>query len=90
MCPVYAYQCPECKKEMDAFRKIDFRHDCPDCECGAKTEKIIARANINPDIFDGYLDHNLHPMHEPGEGTWVKSRQHRKDLMKEFGLTEIG
>lgn len=51
---------------------------CPICE---KLD-IDRTLNFITDFHDSYYDHGL--------GAVVKSRQHRKSLMKEKGLEEVG
>lgn len=88
--PVYEYEC-SCAARVTAYRKIAVRDICPHCEvCGGDTRRVVSRANINPDIFDGYLDPNLQSMHSNGQGTYIKSRQHRKEVMRQLGVVEAG
>lgn len=79
--PIYEYQCLKCLKVQDAYRKVAERENSPEC-CGQKTKKIISNYNVHPD-FEPYIDHNL-----TDKPQWVKSKQHRKKLMQEHGVTE--
>lgn len=81
--PIYTYQCLDCEALTDAYKKIDERNDCPICACGGQTKKIISNYFAISDL-DPYLDMNI-----GSEPTWVKSKQHRKQLMKENGVSEI-
>lgn len=91
--PVYDYEC-SCGLRVTAIRTIELRTIGPKCElCGGDTHKIVSRSNVNPDIYEGYFDPNLAPMYatgERGQGTWVRGKAHRKQLMREFGLGECG
>jgi hypothetical protein len=88
--PVYAYECPKCGWKTETFRKIRYRNSATGCRCGFTMNRTIERANVNPD-YEPYLDPNLIPagagadFHQP-----VKSRGHRRELMKRLGLQEIG
>lgn len=77
--PLYTYLCPDCKQEMDEFRSIEKRNECPKCECGGQTQKIISHYAAHGDL-EPYYDDNLE--------SHVRSRQHRKELMKEKGVSE--
>lgn len=76
--PLYTYQC-SCGKETDEFRSVANRNDCPACECGKSTSKVIARSKPIGDMAP-YYDDNLE--------AYVQSRQHRRELMKQRGVTE--
>lgn len=89
--PIYEYEC-SCGQRTTIYRSVADRENCPTCrDCGGDTRKIVSRANVNPDIFDGTYDPNLTPMFAgEGNGTWIKSRAHRKERMRELGLGEAG
>lgn len=72
-------QCPKCYKLLETYS----------CECGWK--KIIPNraTNIICDI-EPYFDENLADSKKSPQGQWVKSRQHKRQLLKEQGLAEIG
>ncbi len=77
--PLYTYRCTKCETEVDEFRSVAERDIAPECECGSKTRKILSLSKPIGDL-NPYYDENL-------QG-YVKSRQHRKDLMRERGVTE--
>jgi putative FmdB family regulatory protein len=80
--PIYDYKCPACGIEkMDVWAKID--ETVLPCFCGSAMVRQIGATRSNPD-WQPYFDENLAPMH--GTGTVVKSRQHRKELMKRYHL----
>lgn len=79
---IYEYQCQVCQQVTDAWRRVDDRNDCPTCECGGETKKIISGYRVHGDM-EPYFDENLGP-----NGTYVKSRKHRAQAMKEHGLFE--
>ena len=88
---IYEYECQKCGKVTEAHRPIERRNECPPCEsCTGGTVKVISRANVNPDIYGGYFDPNLATMHSTEQGTWVRNKQHRKELMRQHGLEESG
>lgn len=83
MSPIYDFKCPDCGVIPNVWAKMDESYTkCP--KCGILTQRLISPANVSPDMKP-YLDPNLG--HEP---VYVESRQHRKRLMKERGLSEIG
>lgn len=81
--PIYTYTCDDCKELIDEYKKVDDRNNCPTCPCGGSTKKIISSYFAISDL-EPYLD-----MHIGKEPTYVKSKQHRKQLMKENGVYEI-
>ena len=80
--PIYEYQCGKCKAVKNEFRAIDDRNNCPEC-CNQSMKKIIS-SNVRPDI-EPYVD--IH-MLGPDRPVYVKSRQHKKQLMKEHNVRE--
>ena len=78
--PLYEYRCNDCGGLTEAFRSIAERDNCPPCEhCGGDTFKIISAQRVHSD-FAPYYDDNLE--------THITSKQHRKKVMKEQGVTE--
>ena len=77
--PLYSYECVACKVTTDEFRSVAHRNDCPKCECGGETVKIIAAYAAHSDL-EPYYDWNLDAP--------IKSRQHRREVMKERGVSE--
>ena len=77
---MYEYRCKSCEHLMTALREIDDRNDCPACEeCGEATKKVISGVKVHPD-FEPYYDPNLE--------THIQSKQHRKKVMREKGVSE--
>ena len=86
--PIYDYHCPNCGDLQDIWAKIDeMEMQCS--ECMAPMTRLISPTRIMCDI-EPYFDENLGDAKKCPEGQWVKSRQHRKNIMKEQGLREIG
>lgn len=79
--PLYDYECQTCGKRDTAIKPIAERNKGPAC-CGGAMKKIITAYWVHPD-FEPYLDENLH-----SEPVWVKSKQHRKELMNEYNVYE--
>lgn len=76
---IYSYQCPDCGAVKDEWRTVAHRNDpCP-CECGTAMVKLIGGHNVVPDL-EPYFDENL----ECG----IKSKQHRKQVMREREVCE--
>jgi putative FmdB family regulatory protein len=86
--PLYDCRCPECGEKEDIWARIDeLSPKCP--ECGRGMMRLISPTRIICDITP-YFDENLADAKKCPDGQWVKSRQHRKVIMKEQGLAEIG
>jgi putative FmdB family regulatory protein len=78
--PLYTYLCPDCGATTDEFRKIAERNDCPECElCKVSMQKLIGGHSVIGDV-EPYWDDNLQ--------TGIKSKQHRKEIMREQGVSE--
>ncbi len=75
---MYQWEC-SCGKKADEFRKVADRNKLKKCECGKKMNRVIGGHSVSPDM-EPYYDDNLE--------SWVKSRQHRKQLMKHRGVDE--
>ena len=78
---LYQYRCQSCDEIAEALRAVEDRNRAPKCdECGGATRKIISLSyRVIPD-FEPYYDENLQ--------TGIKSKQHRKKVMKEQGVSE--
>lgn len=77
--PLYSYECRECGAIRDEFRKVDNRNDPLTCKCGESMFKLLGGHSVVPDL-QPYYDDNLE--------SFVKSKQHRKKLMRERGVDE--
>lgn len=77
--PIYSYVCQACRQETDDYRSVANRNDCPTCECGGETKKIISAYRVHSDL-QPYYDDNLE--------THIESRQHRAQVMREQGVVE--
>jgi putative FmdB family regulatory protein len=77
--PIYQYECGDCQEITDAWRSVAERNDCPKCECGGETKKIISAYHAHGDL-EPYFDDNLQ--------TFIQSKQHRKQVMQEQGVFE--
>ena len=53
--------------------------------CGKPTERVWSRPEVNTDFYMGTVDPNFG--HEP---ILLRSRKHRRDLLKRHGLYEAG
>lgn len=75
--PLYTYEC-SCGKSADEFRSVAERNNAPLC-CGKPMQKQLGGHRVVPDVVP-YFDDNLE--------SYVKSKQHRKQLMREQGVYE--
>lgn len=77
--PLYVYECELCAKTQDELRSIADRNAPLACKCGGSMKKIIGGHAVISDV-EPYFDENLE--------AYVKSRQHRRALMRERGVDE--
>jgi putative FmdB family regulatory protein len=84
--PLYDYECRNCGPIIDVWAKIDEVELV--CACGGTLLRLISPTRIQCDL-QPYFDENLGDRGNP-QGQWVKSRQHKRQLLKEQGLAEIG
>jgi putative FmdB family regulatory protein len=77
--PLYTAQCKTCNQETDYYSSVANRDTTPQCQCGGETKKIISTYRVHGDM-EPYLDENL--------DTYIKSKQHRQQVMREKGVTE--
>jgi putative FmdB family regulatory protein len=77
--PLYEYECSGCQTHKDEFRTVAQRNNAPTCECGTTMHKIIAGYRVVGDL-EPYYDENLESV--------VKSKQHRREVMREQGVSE--
>lgn len=86
--PIYDVQCPNCGEIRDIWAKVaEINALCP--RCGAVTVRLISPTRIICDL-EPYWDSNLADTKKAPHGTYVTSRQQRKEQMKRLGLAEIG
>ena len=86
--PLYDAECRNCGPIYDIWARInETEPDCP--KCGGKMKRLISPTHIQCDI-DPYFDENLADAKTSPNGQWVKSRQHKKQLLKDQDLAEIG
>ena len=76
---LYSYQCLTCHEIKDEFRSVEDRNDPVICDCGAAMSKLLGGHRVIGDM-QPYFDDNLQ--------TYVKTRQHRQQVMREQGVSE--
>lgn len=69
---LYVYRCDTCGFSCEDFNRVDDRHKGPK-HCGARMKLDVTGPVVRPDL-EPYFDDNL--------GTYVKSRQHRAQVMR--------
>lgn len=78
--PLYEYRCLKCEALTEAYRSVAERDDCPPCpSCRGGTKKIISGYRVHSDL-EPYYDENLE--------THIQSKQHRRRVMAEQGVSE--
>ena len=76
--PLYDYECIECEKEFEAFRKMDDRYAIR-CECGGDIKIIFKSKSAELSLFrPGFYEH-------VGEGIWADTPQQLQDACNEHG-----
>jgi len=83
--PLYDMHCDKCGPVTDVWARID--EEIMPCKCGGTMRRVISATRSNPD-WEPYLDEHLVPQHHSGPPTLVRSRQHRKELMRQLGVVD--
>ena len=78
--PLYDYECPLCGVQTDVWAGIDETEKLHGC--GNWMKRLISAPRISPDL-EPYWDENMGQ-----DPVYVKSKQHRKQLMGERGLVD--
>src|SRR5688572_29381856 len=76
---LYSYMCSDCDSVKDEFRSVDRRHEPVRCDCGTLMQKLLGGHRVIGDM-QPYYDDNLQ--------TYVKTRSHRQQVMREQGVSE--
>lgn len=77
--PLYEWQC-SCGQTADEFRRMAERNLPKQCACGKTMERTITTYKAIGDLTP-YYDDNLE--------SWVESKRHRQQVMREKGVSEI-
>lgn len=82
--PLYEFECAACGEITEKVFTIQECLDMCLCDnCGHVAVKVISKpATIKPQ-WDEYFDENVSP-----NGTIIRGRRHRKELMKQQGLED--
>lgn len=79
--PIYDYQC---NKTSEIVEKIAGYDDTElPCQCGGKLIRQLSTNYVAQSDLKPYLDENI-----GSEPRWIKSRQHRKQVMKQEKVYE--
>lgn len=78
--PIYSYICESCGRTEDIYRKVEERNCGP--ECHGPMKKLMGGHKIIKDL-EPYLDADM-----TDKPVWVKSKKHRKQLMKKHDVYE--
>ena len=79
---LYDFKCPKCGKLVEKLVEPDEVPRCYECECDMKQQLPLVNFNLGPVPFTGHFDETLN--------TFVRSNNHRKEVMREQGVTEHG
>lgn len=77
--PLYDYKCECGERKNDMHTGIN---EYPMCSCGKIMHRVFSKQYVVNDV-QPYLDHHI-----GAEPTWIKSKQHRAQVMKQNGLCE--
>jgi putative FmdB family regulatory protein len=75
---LYEYECP-CGKRKEELRAVADRNKPVKCVCGQRMKKLLGGHKVIGDM-EPYYDDNLE--------TYVRSRQHRKQVMRDKNVYE--
>lgn len=85
--PRYDYECSVCERLEEMIFSVAEKPDEIECvACGGTMRSVISAVQVlggNHPVWEPYWDHNLDV-----EPIMVKSREHRRQLMKERGLED--
>jgi putative FmdB family regulatory protein len=81
--PIYDYKCAACGDIKERYAKVSQTAlPCP--SCGAETQRLLTtRYSVHADL-EPYWD-----PHIGREPVYIKSKQHRREVMKREGTSEI-
>lgn len=83
--PIYPYACRDCGQQFDVVKRLgelDRVEACPHC-VGNNTKRCIALFNLDKESCG-------QPYFEPALGMVVKSKGHKRRILKERKLEEVG
>lgn len=83
--PAYLYRCLKCKDDFDVIKRIADIDQTELCvRCGSDdTARIIVAPNLDKTSMS-------QPYYEPALGCMINSASHKKRILKQKGLEEIG
>lgn len=84
--PVYVYQCAECKSKAEEVRKVENRHDGPEC-CGAQMGLRITATMVQADI-QPYRTVAIDK--ETGKTVQINSRREHREFLNRNDYVEVG
>jgi putative FmdB family regulatory protein len=79
--PIYDFRCENCQRVKENFAKIEERTMI--CDCGGKMNRLISRNYCVHSDLKPYIDEHIGV-----KPVYVKSKQHREQLMKKHGVYE--
>ena len=79
---LYSYECRHCGHQFDAYNHIPTRNYQECVVCGKLSNLVITNSR-NQEWFKPHWNEHL----DPDKPIFVKSRNHYKDLCKQYGVT---
>ena len=79
---IYPYECNTCSATTEFIRPVSMHTHIESCQCGSDMRQVYSLARP---IVD-----NMESEYYPSLGAVVKSKRHRREIMKRQGLIEVG
>jgi len=78
---IYSYCCQECGRSFEEFRSVEERFNvfC----CGKRADKLISLPNTHKDLAYNFTTDMF-----DGKPVQVRSKEHYKGLMKQYGIAD--
>ena len=84
---VYAYGCPNCKREFDVIKSLADFDRIEYCQCGAESERLF---RPNSDIFRKQSGIPETASYNQALGKVIKDKRHLKETCKRMGVEPVG
>jgi putative FmdB family regulatory protein len=80
--PIYSFRCPSCWKTESVFRKIEDRHDAPECGKCVLLSEPIAPVRMRRVIEAPAVQTDIGGYQSPIDGRWIEGRRARTEDLK--------
>jgi len=81
---IYEYACDQCVRQFEVVKPMSESSRMELCECGAEARRLYSARveHLGAKVKDQEYYHSL--------GQVVKSDRHRREIIKRYGLVEVG